>query len=36
MTNHDFQMILAAVSGSYDDFVSYLVRNVTEAADQKK
>lgn len=36
MTNHDFQMILAAVSGSYDDFVSYLVRNVTEAVDQKK
>ncbi|MBR1822497.1 MAG: hypothetical protein IJ769_12875 [Clostridia bacterium] len=36
MSDKDFQKILEAVPGSYDDFVSYLVRNVTEEENRKK
>lgn len=36
MLDKDFQRILETVPGSYDDFVSYLVRNVTETEDRQK
>lgn len=36
MPNEEFQKLLEAVPGSYDDFVGYLVRNVTGEDDRKK
>lgn len=36
MSDKDFQKMLEAVPRSYDDFVGYLVRNVTNGEDRKK